>query len=91
MGVCVVGGSDRTAGEVRKEKQRESNGRDVKCRNGIEIVQSCDILSLFFFFYTFKKFSQLSNASRCRKNLMIYVACDQIEKESSDRNIPRFF
>lgn len=50
MGVCVVGGSDRTAGEVRKEKQRESNGRDVKCRNGIEIVQSCDILSLFIFF-----------------------------------------
>lgn len=50
MGVCVVGGSDRTAGEVRKEKQRESNGRDVKCRNGIEIVQSCDILSLFYFF-----------------------------------------
>lgn len=22
---------------------------------------------------------------------MIYVVCDQIEKESSDRNIPRFF
>lgn len=52
MGVCVVGGSDRTAGEVRKEKQRESNGRDVKCRNGIEIVQSCDILSLFIYFFT---------------------------------------
>lgn len=52
MGVCVVGGSDRTAGEVRKEKQRESNGRDVNCRNGIEIVQSYVIFTLFFIFFT---------------------------------------